>query len=1285
MKKIYVLLMLLAFSLGVSAQNLVLNPGFEDWDDATTPTNWTKVESVDQESTEVHSGTYAAKHTGGTSALGQTIAVEAGKTYTLSFWYKVVESDGDDSRIWCVWQDGDGNGLYDDTQGSIRGPDDGYLSNGSGEWLQYTAEVVAPATAASLSLEVRTYSGAVTYWDDFVFEEVVETAADLFFSEYIEGGSNNKAIEIFNPEAEAIGLASYQIAQSSNGGGWEYYHVFPEDASIAAGDVYVILNSDTDPLLFDAADADEVLSWPSVVHHNGNDARAIVFITDTDTTIIDVIGIPDDDSNWDVAGVTAATKDHTIVRKDEITAGTDDWSLSAGTDAASSQWIVEAKDYFDDLGTHGPDVTAPVVTFDPEDGEETVSTSTEIIIAFDEPVFGTGGTEITDPTTLVELKETDASGTAVAFTATINAEKTEIIIVPDANLANDQLYYVALKANMVEDEEGNTVETLQSATFTTGGPIEILGIEAGSVSYIGQDVVIQWMAEETIGNITIWVSFDNGANFEPLIENIDPAPGMVDYTISDEYDPSMEVILRITEATNTTFADGEPMAESEVFYLLAMIPVPTIQGTTDANGNSSLVDTLCVTTGIVTYADGESEYYISDGEGDYSGIVVRDAVNKPVVGDSILIAGTVVEYYSLTQIDDLIEFDVIETGKSVPDPVEITTGGAGEALEGVIVKISSAEVVAETNNYGETELDDGSGVILVDDPYYAPTLNLGGTYDVTGPLSYSYGEWRVYPTEAADVTEIPSSEAAVSSTSYTVNDTDETITGIPALEDLTTFTDNITPVYGAEIEVYEADGSTVATDLQSGYLLVVTSQDGTTTKTYTITKDPLSDDATVTSLVYTVDDGAGTISGVLYNSTVASFEAYLVPAMGASFTTYQADGTTEATDIQSGYKLIVTAEDGSTTKEYTLTVDDAPPADLIFSEYIEGSGNNKAIEIFNPNENPIKLDYYQIAQLSNGGEDWEYFHLFPVGSVLNAEETWVIITDETDEALFAAGNADEVMSYPSVVHHNGDDARGLIIVTGLDTTLVDIIGTLGADPGDGWEVAGVANATKEHTLLRKGSVMEGNTDWVSSAGTNADDSEWIVKDQNFFDSLGVHTKVLPPPSDDATLSGLMVDGTAVEGFSPATLTYYVTLPPGTTTVPVVTAETTDENASVNITDATDLSGDATARTTTVEVTAEDGETVKIYTIEFTVEVSVQEEMFSMVQVYPVPAVDKLYLDNAANVQTLTLYDITGASVMQMNNAGKSRIAVDVNSLDNGVYLIRLANEKTAAVIRFVKQ
>ncbi|MGC9424111.1 lamin tail domain-containing protein, partial [Vibrio sp.] len=140
------------------------------------------------------------------------------------------------------------------------------------------------------------------------------TAPAVFFSEYIEGSSNNKALEIYNGTGEEISLDNFRIAQSVNGGGWQYYHTFPEGATLAAGDVWVLLNSQTSTDLFAQEDADEVLSYPSAVHHNGDDARGVGYLLDDGVTwvLIDVIGIPDEDpgSGWDVAGVTNATKDH---------------------------------------------------------------------------------------------------------------------------------------------------------------------------------------------------------------------------------------------------------------------------------------------------------------------------------------------------------------------------------------------------------------------------------------------------------------------------------------------------------------------------------------------------------------------------------------------------------------------------------------------------------------------------------------------------------------------------------------------------------------------------------------------------------------------------------------------------------------------------------------------------------------------------------------------------------------------------------------------------------------
>ena len=86
----------------------------------------------------------------------------------------------------------------------------------------------------------------------------------------------------------------------------------------------------------------------------------------------------------------------------------------------------------------------------------------------------------------------------------------------------------------------------------------------------------------------------------------------------------------------------------------------------------------------------------------------------------------------------------------------------------------------------------------------------------------------------------------------------------------------------------------------------------------------------------------------------------------------------------------------------------------------------------------------------------------------------------------------------------------------------------------------------------------------------------------------------------ATLSALNVNGTAVAAFSANTLTYEVVLPAGTSTIPELTYTLSNAKASALVSNATDLSGDAAARTSTIVVTAEDGVTSKTYSVLFSV-------------------------------------------------------------------------------------
>ncbi len=181
-----------------------------------------------------------------------------------------------------------------------------------------------------------------------------------------------------------------------------------------------------------------------------------------------------------------------------------------------------------------------------------------------------------------------------------------------------------------------------------------------------------------------------------------------------------------------------------------------------------------------------------------------------------------------------------------------------------------------------------------------------------------------------------------------------------------------------------------------------------------------------------------------------------------------------------------------------FTVQSIPP---FFSDYMEGSSNNKALEIYNPSLDTMNLDNYQIAQSVNGG-GWQYYHQFPAGAKLAPGDAWIITTDAAFADLQAI--ADEVLAYPSVVHFNGDDARALIRISGTDTTFCDVFGVPTEDPGTGWDVAGVTNATVNHTLLRKASVTQGDTSWATSAGTDAENSEWIVFPQDTYKYFGMY-------------------------------------------------------------------------------------------------------------------------------------------------------------------------------------
>lgn len=171
----------------------------------------------------------------------------------------------------------------------------------------------------------------------------------------------------------------------------------------------------------------------------------------------------------------------------------------------------------------------------------------------------------------------------------------------------------------------------------------------------------------------------------------------------------------------------------------------------------------------------------------------------------------------------------------------------------------------------------------------------------------------------------------------------------------------------------------------------------------------------------------------------------------------------------------------------------AQATDLFFSEYVEGSGNVKYLEIFNGTGQTVSLLDYEVLLFSNGSSTQSDNSLTNLTGTL-ANGSVLVIANSNAEVVY---NGDKILS--NVTFFNGDDA--LAIRKKSTNSYVDIFGKIGEDPGSVWSANGLV--TGEKTLIRKADVMSGVTVNPSS-GFPTLGTEWIMIDQNDISDLGKH-------------------------------------------------------------------------------------------------------------------------------------------------------------------------------------
>lgn len=199
--------------------------------------------------------------------------------------------------------------------------------------LSYTITGLLPSTSYSIYVKAKDAAGNLSLSSNTLNETTSSgtTATDLLFSEYIEGSSNNKALEIANLTGAAVSLSVYSIKKQTNGAG-AWSTGLSLSGTLSSGNKFTIVNSLIASTCYATASAN-ISTAAGEMTFNGNDAVGLF----KNGVLIDIIGT----FNGGTANFSA---DETLRRKSSVTAPTITFNKA-------TQWDVFTLDTCNNLGS----------------------------------------------------------------------------------------------------------------------------------------------------------------------------------------------------------------------------------------------------------------------------------------------------------------------------------------------------------------------------------------------------------------------------------------------------------------------------------------------------------------------------------------------------------------------------------------------------------------------------------------------------------------------------------------------------------------------------------------------------------------------------------------------------------------------------------------------------------------------------------------------------------------------------------------------------------------------
>lgn len=425
---------------------------------------------------------------------------------------------------WTAATDNVGVTGYDVFNGSTKittTTNTNYSVTGLSSGTAYTFTVKAKDAAGNSSVASNTVNVTTT-------GNSSGTATELLISEYVEGSSYNKAIEIANFTGNTVDLSGYSIKKATNGGG-SWSNTLTLSGQLQNGKTYVIAHSSASTAVKNKAQ----LTNSSVMSFNGNDAVALF----KGNTLIDLIGNQNSSANFG--------KDVTLQRKSSI--------KSPNASYTTTEWNTLANDTFTGLGDHTIDggssgdtqaptapgsLTASNTTQTTVDLSWTASTDNVGVTAYE--VYRASTKIATVTTTSYQVTGLTA-GTAYNFTVvakdaagnySANSNTVNITTLPNV------VSYCASKGNNVNYEyiDNVAIGGISNATGANGGYGDFTA-QTGNLSVGNNTIILSagFASSAYTEHWRVWIDFNQNGTFESneqVVSGSSSNSGNLSYTFS---------------------------------------------------------------------------------------------------------------------------------------------------------------------------------------------------------------------------------------------------------------------------------------------------------------------------------------------------------------------------------------------------------------------------------------------------------------------------------------------------------------------------------------------------------------------------------------------------------------------------------------------------------------------------------------------------------------------------------------------------------------------------------